>query len=486
MKTKTILLGQAEQKATQEFLEDRFAKWKYSSIWKKSLCVVPSAEPLLLPNKVYSTLLGIEFKTTDIPSLQQNFHQLVMMGCNHFQWVVKEPEELAFIKESPFSAGDLQSISPLATRQSIILSLRILPSAASEIPLMIEQSAEKMEIEKWDRVWIPLDSYQASQSLYDNIGLSISEEFFQNEVSLNKGLPSSEISEKFNKIITICSDRYPLQIPMHLKSFIRLLPHNEKDRPEYKQNILSLFDKSHEGISFRAMSLEEVGEGYTMLQSSNNKMKNSQQHIQTLLALLKADEKKLNIKIVQWLNTESPSEENHSGGVSLGSIPLKNINLAPFDFVKSLENACKTVENTANWEQYLSELWFPSFQHHVRSWNSHIPDSYQKQWRWIINQMMEYVHELLGIQTQTIRMNQAQDLLSQLQVLDQNFPKLPTITTIGAKYLFLLASTPWPETVFFPWNTLDNAFEYLGLMRLPHLENIDSLLKKLSETSGTL
>jgi len=475
MKTRTTLLGQAEKNATQEFLQDRFAKWKYSSIWKKQI----------LPNEVSSTLLGIEFKTTDFSSLQQNFSQLLMMGCNHFQWVIKEPEELAFIKQSPFSVENLQSISPLVTRQSIVLSLRILPTAASNIPLLIEQSAEKVEIEKWDRVWIPLDSYKATQSLPNNIGLSISEEFFSKKVSLNEALPNSEISEKIDEIISICSDSKPLQISLPLKSFTNLLSHNEKNKSENlgadssagttQDGILSLFDKLNVEISFRAMSLEEAGEGYTVLQSSTDKMKVFQQHVQTLLALLKADEKKLNIRIFQWLNTESQSERNL----------INEINLAPFDFIKSLKEACEAVENITNWEQYLSELWFPSFQHHVRSWTPHIPDDCQKQWRWMIDQMMEHVHELLGIQAQTIRMKQAQELLPYLQVLDQNFPKLPSITTIGAKYLFLLASTPWPETVIFPWNTLDNAIGHLGLMRLPHLENVDYILRKLLETSET-
>ncbi len=446
MANHTLLYGCATPEVTQRFLQDRFSNWHYQSGWQKPLS-----------SNVMSSLLGIEFKTMDIPYIQQNLAQLLTMGCNHYQWHITEPEELAFVHQSPFFQYFHDASPALVSRHGVIFSLRLPPLSVRDLPQIIEQASAKMKLEQWDRILLTPE-----RSFLKNLFTSDQSPGLEHEQMLSLNVTEDKSCQEF--IRSFGENIHHLQIPFNLVQFKNFLQRRwQLEEKAYAlPELLKMWKSS---ISFRSpFSIEHNNQSGNLLVEYVKDHANYPQAIQTMLVFLKAREKKINQDLKKW--------QQHQ---------MEPCDLEPFMFMEHLEEACHTIQNVEGWEQYISTLWFPPFQHLVRSWSLKIPDTYQDQWRWLINDLMEHIHEIMGLQSEALHAQQAQRMLPFLQIMDQYFPEMPVSMTFGAKTLLLLASTPWPETVLFPWKTLDSTVEYLGLMRFSLLTNAGFILKELSK-----
>ncbi len=404
-----------------------------------------------------SSLLGIEFNTNDIPYIQQNLAQLLTMGCNHYQWHITQPEELAFVNQSPFFEYFQEDAAPLVSRQGVILSLRLPPLPMVDLQQIITQASGRMKVEQWDRIVLtPEPSFlETTLALNQLSGL-------EQEQMLNLNVVENDACQEFIK--SFGEKIHHLQIPFNLVQFKRFL--QRRWFLEERQYALpELLKKWKSSVSFRSpFSVEQDEQSGNLLVENVKDHANYQEAIHTLLFFLKAREKKINQDLEKWQQAD-----------------MERCDLKPFIFMEHLEEACAAIQDVEDWEQYISALWFPPFQHLVRSWSMQIPHVYQSQWRWLINDVMEHVHEIMGLQSEALHLQQAKRMQPFLQTMNQYFPEMPVSMTFGAKTLLLLASTPWPETVLFPWKTLDSTFEYLGLMRFPLLTNAGCILKELSK-----
>ncbi len=446
----SLLPGLASIDETQQFLTERFSAWDYQAVWQKTLAL----------NRVSGSLLGLEFATKDFPDLQKNLPQMLAMGCNHFQWVIEQPEELAFVRQSPFFDYFRDSSARLVSRNGVIFSLRLPSLAPPDLNKVIALASSKVGIEQWDRIVITPQTSEVMQSLVYPQRNEESE--VENTLGLNfLGEPDSQ---QLLEIIEKTAGMVHLQVPFNLVQFRNFLRRSW----QFEGNTYALpklLEKWQSSVSFRSPFFAEDNEDSgSLLVDVVKEFKNYSQDRQTLLSLLDVSEKRLNQNLRKW--------QKISG---------EKVELEEFQFMPFLKEACDSIQNIEGWEHYLSTLWFPPFHHHVRAWTLKIPEVCQAQWRWMVNDFMENIHDLMGLQSEAIRTKQAQRMQPFSQVLNQYFPEMPIAITFGAKTLLLLASTPWPETVFFPWKTLDSTIEYLGLMRFPLLNNSGRILKELSK-----
>lgn len=414
-----MILGQATAAQTSQFLKNRFHCWKYQDAWQVSL----------VHNQLVSSRLGIEFTTSDLPQIQENFEQLLSMGCNHFQWKIEQSEELAFVRHPPFLAYFQNPNQALASREGVIFSLKLASQPMDKIAHTVELASTHMAMAHWDRILIQLSETQLSQELL-------------------LSFPSVGAFQEAPFIAAPTIDLHQLALsPSQVFSLL-------EESTDSSSSLVSFLNQMTGAVSLcpTLPSLETV----TVISSKENDalIETQQQTYQTLLALLQAKEKKINSDLVKWVDVNHPS-----------------IDLKPFNFFRRLKDACETIQDTERWEYYLSNLWFPAFQHHVQSWSFYIPEAYQEQWRWNIREFMDQIHDIMGVYSKLLRLKQTQRLWPLSERLEQILPQFPIVLTFGAKLLFFLASAPWSETIFFPWKTLDSAFEYLGLMRFPFREH---------------
>ncbi|MBF0279870.1 MAG: hypothetical protein HQM13_18880 [SAR324 cluster bacterium] len=442
-----LLKGFASVDETQKFLDERFRTWKYQPSWKRSLN----------PNGICGSLLGLEFSTKDLVDLQKNLPQLLSMGCNHFQWVIEQSEELAFVHNSPFIDYFQNTDTRLVSRNGVILSLRLPQLPSAELHQIISLASKKFGVEQWDRIVITPDL-----SEYENLTDWDEHLKLESELGLNfqGGSDSQEMIEAMEKF----SKKTHVQVPFNFIQFRNFLRRNWQFEGKHYA-MPKLLEKWHSSVSFRSPFIREENDSSSSLFAEMvNESKNYAQDLQTLLSLLDASENRLNQNLQKWQQIDG-----------------KKVEMDDFQFISFLREACHSIQNVEEWEQYLSTLWFPPFQHHVRAWTLQIPEACHPQWRWMVNDFMENIHDLMGLQSEVIRSEQAARMRPFLAVVNQYFPEMPTITSFGAKTLLILASTPWPETVFFPWNNLDSTIEYLGLMRFPLLDNSGRILKELAK-----
>lgn len=437
----SVISEKASFKATNRFLEDRFQNWNYQFSWLKTL---PSLN-------VASSLIGIEFCTTDIHQVIDNLPQLLSLGCNHFQWTLGQPEEIAFVHNSPF-AEYFRNSSAITSRESIILSLHF-PLELGQFSLkeLFEQTKEVMEIEHWDRIILnPLTNLSEHVkdfgSSQDSMGLYFLEKMISVDMlrELNEN-PAPHIQIPFNFV--------------QFKNFLR----NQWEVGDTRLSMPKLFERWSSSVSFRSPFKMDIDvQASSLLAEEVNPWKDYGAQVQAAFGQLQERETLLNTDLLELKLLE---EEN---------------NRLPFSFVDFLKEASHRGKDVEDWEHYISATWYPAFQHQIRVWTSKIPTSYQEQWKQHIQEYMQSVFEIMGGHSEYLRGIQAQRMRPFIQVIDNYLPDRLMHLTFGAKTLLVLCSTPWPDTVLFPWVDLDSSVEYLGLMRYPLLNNAGTILKELS------
>lgn len=372
-----------------------------------------------------------------------------------------QAEELAFVHESPIGPYFNDTTSPLVSRNGVFFSLRLPPIRPADYPQVVEQAASKFRLEQWDRVLLTPQTSEP-QALARFLGENFIQILGKETLGLNfSGEPHCQ---QFIEILETAETLSHIQVPFNLVQFRNFLRRSWQSSGT-SQALPKLLENWQCNVSFRSPFSIEYGQATGDLLSDVVKgSRNYQQDLQTALSLMASNENRLNHDLNKWRK-----EQGIAG------------DLKEFRFVQLLKEACASIHTVAEWEQYLSTLWFPPFHHHVQSWSLKIPETYQVQWRWMIDSLMVNIHDIMGLQAETLRTQQAQRMQPFHQVLNQYFPEMPITLTFGAKTLLLLASTPWPETVLFPWKTLDSTVEYLGLMRFPLLNNAARILKEFSK-----
>ncbi len=441
-----MLPGRATQAATQQFLEKRFDLWKYQSSWKQPLA----------PLEAWSSRLGIEFETADIPHIRPHLEQLLKMGCNHFQWNLRDPEELVHVPVEPLW-GLFQGASPhpLTNREGVILSLR-LPSVPSDsLDDLLFQTRKRMQIAHWDRLLLASDSTAVGklEPVFDWIQQN-SQQATQIGLHFSGSTPDQ----------TFFSELQSKNIIDHLHVPCNLVQFRDWVSPASPLEFWTAWPGS---IScYSPFAMQSTSYSSSLIADDVNFSQDYSQMVQTTLALLKASETRLNADLQEWRQSY-----------------LEGFPLEEFNFVEYLEEACETIRHVDDWESYMSALWYPPFRQHIQNWSPKIPAVFQEGWRWQIKSFMEHIHTLLGVQAESLRQQQAERLSPFREILDTSFPETPMILTFAAKTLLLWSSVPWSETILFPWHALDNAIEYLGLMRLQLLKpnQINVILQKLLE-----
>ncbi|MGK5090925.1 hypothetical protein WDW89_02780 [Deltaproteobacteria bacterium TL4] len=438
MTSTPIVQGKATLAATQACLESCFQNWHYQKEWKRQLSSL----------KVYSSLLGIEFETLDFPQIQQSVEHLITMGCNHFQWHLKQPEELAFVRSSPFSSF-FKNPPSFASRQAVILSLR-LPLRSQENPLEImEQAKQVMGIEQWDRViFSDSQNFKASEQ--------------QNQLS-SYGIEFNVQTFAPEQLKHWDQQRVPhVQVPFNLVQFKHFLS-RRWTLEETRYSLPRLLEHWGCSVSFRSpFSLNEEGEELSLLSEQVNLWENYTEKTALGLEWLQRGEDQLNQTLRAW-----------------PTFSLKPEKLL-FSFVDHLKEARQYVTQVEEWESYVSNTWFPPFQQQAHYWSLQAAMDQKESWAKQIRAFMKQVGEVMALHSEALRSHQAYRMRHFVRVLESQQPESMTLKTFGAKTLLLLCSTPWPETVFFPWKDLDSSIEYLGLMRFPLLKNAGVILKELA------
>lgn len=402
--------------------------------------------------------LGLEFNQHQLREVLPHLPLFCQLGCNQLQFQLEEMNlasnhtrslldeltqalkphpgvNLSLHLKTDFSEASLAGISALGQSSTANLALK----------LMLEPQNSHFSPAQLNKLSDQLHSHQQSCGLV-----------WRHQFEF----------DSLEQAIQLRPDRWEVQVPFNVQDFRAFLA---RQLPQANQRV-SLAQKlraANTPVSFRSPFFSSAEVHQQLVAPYGKPEQDLELETQAALINLRQLEGLLNQDITAWMADSSA--------------PTAAAPFQPFELANSLMEKMNSIQSAQSWKRFCNEQCLPSLREKIRYWNQHLPQSCKEPWRWHIETLMDALAAVTSLQTEILYARQRQRLRPIFNVLDRHLPGDAAGLSYAAKTLWLLASTPWPDCVFFPFDDADQTAECLGLMRRKPLENAGTLLKMISD-----